>query len=437
MQHLNFNLEVCILSHGNWEETEKAVKSAQHFGLHVHLGVTIDANCPLSCHGMTIYKCPWNENFGATRNNLLSQLKTNNCYLLWLDSDEVILTCPQILPPLGDRAIYNVRISYEASSTSMEIARVHRKDACVYWDGVIHERLVNKTGDDMNPLTLLPGLAIIHYGYDNITRNHAKISRNDSIASKYSGNTTLHPGIATAIARERVKRGDCSAMEWLQVYKAAYLFSRDKGLSCDLCWEAASNLAYCGYTTPAEKFAERNPLNITIQLALSVAHHIRTGAVDMQRFDLIFEALNRYLWDQRYPFEKHLVGASKTELRAHILQKSSDLQQKQDTYKMSLFLQTYNNRDQVYIQTADVVIEQFEDDTLALSPANEHVVSMNQSGRVFWDLLEKGATVNDCVDLMAEALGEPSSPEIINNIEAFFKELIRSGLIEEANETKV
>ena len=40
-------VDACFLSHGNWDETERAVRSVLGFGLTAHLGVTVDDTRPL------------------------------------------------------------------------------------------------------------------------------------------------------------------------------------------------------------------------------------------------------------------------------------------------------------------------------------------------------------------------------------------------------
>ena len=86
----------------------------------------------------------------------------------------------------------------------------------------------------------------------------------------------------------------------------------------------------------------------------------------------------------------------------------------------------------IFTQCSDVVLETFEDDTLLLSPETHRVVSLNATGKIFWDALAAGVSVEDCGDMMAEASGNLLSTEASAQIEKFFQELLDSGMIREA-----
>ena len=86
----------------------------------------------------------------------------------------------------------------------------------------------------------------------------------------------------------------------------------------------------------------------------------------------------------------------------------------------------------IFTQCSDVVLETFEDDTLLLSQETHRVISLNATGKIFWDALAAGASVEDCADMLAEASGTLLSTEALTQIEIFFQELLESGMIREA-----
>jgi len=110
--------DICLLSHGNWEETERAVRSALGFGLKVHLGVTVDDTPPFSDQNLTVYTVPWTNHFANARNNLLGQIVSKNRYVLWLDSDEFLFSFPTGQHKSLKDPIYGVQIVVQDGQTT-------------------------------------------------------------------------------------------------------------------------------------------------------------------------------------------------------------------------------------------------------------------------------------------------------------------------------
>lgn len=423
--------DVCILSHGNWEESKRAAKSAWDFGIHVHLGVTIDADCTFSHSLLTTYRCAWKKDFALVRNLFLSQIKSNKPFLLWLDSDEKILSCPEILPKVDYRPIYNVLLSHQSDFTPMVSARLHRNDSTISWTGVVHERLVHNGGKEVPEPLLFPGLSLVHYGYEKDTQNISKINRNEAIANQYKDDDSGYPGILTSLARKRLAQAECSAMDWLNVYKTTDLFCRKQGLSIEMCWESAAHLAYCGYPRIAEVLVKQNPLIIPLQLALSVAHYTREGKFDQRRFSLVLTCLQRYLWDQKFPFDQKLPGADKEYLEAYIKKESRKLERNNLHLTKRIQKPSMIKLNQNYSQVPGVLLESFENDTMLLSPNSDQIVSLNESGKIFWDLLKDKITIMECADILAEAEHTNDPANQINHVKNFFEELLRNNLIAE------
>jgi hypothetical protein len=423
-------LEVCILSHGNWDETDRALKSAWRFGLHVHLGVTVDVVCPFSSSLLSVYSSPWTDNFAAVRNSLLDQISSEIPYFLWLDSDEEILCCPSELPLIANGLLLRVSLSTQSGLTSCKRKAMHRNDPDIRWIGAIHERLERVSDAPVPTSIVVPGLAIVHHGYEDREREVAKLSRNAVIADVAIDTGSHYPGATASIARERTALGQATAFDWLESYKKTEALARAQGLALDMCWEAASALAFCGYTRPAEQLAAENPLNLPLQISLLTAHFAREGFPEPDRLEFLLTCLRRILWDDRFPFDSTLINTTRERLVDHIAEKADGLgwgkaETSEDNWKATMTKHT------LFIQTKDILLETFEDDTLLLSPETNRVVSLNASGKVFWDALASSASVEDCAAMLAEATDAVVTPEALSHIGSFFQNLLESGMIRE------
>lgn len=423
--------EVCLLSHANWQETERALKSAWRFGLHTHLGVTVEAECPFSHPLLSVYACPWKDDFSFVRNSLLDQIASDTPYFLWIDSDEEILCSPSVPPPNMMRNVYSAAIAMQSGLTGNKRSSLHRNSPDLRWAGLIHERIEHIAGEPVGVADPCPGLAVVHHGYEDRDYEVKKLTRNALIAQEAIAAGSRHPGDTASIAREKAALGGASAHDWLAAYRETEAYSLANDLPKDLCYEAAAGLAYCGYLRPALQMASANPLNIPLQIALLAAQFAATGQHDAERFELVLEILQRILWDVRFAFDAELVKASREQLEQFIERQAQDLEWDR-TSQAAKGNAPAMNAQQLYRQCPDVLLETFEDDTLLLSPETNRVVSLNVSGKVFWDALEQGASVNECCALLEEATGETLEAEAAAQIGSFFQTLLDSGMIKEA-----
>lgn len=420
--------DVCILSHGNWTETERALKSAWRLGLHVHLGLTVEEECPFSSPLLNVYRVDWSADFAAARNVLLDQVNSERPYLLWIDSDDEILCCPSEAPKDQTTLIFDIKKIEYAGFTAGRRTTVHRNDPSIRWTGSIHERLALVSGAPIPPIGHFSGLAVLHHGYEEEDVAMAKLLRNAMISADALAGGCDYPGALVSMARLRAAQGDATAFDWLSVYKSTEAYARKHGYPLDQCWEAAAALAYCGFARPAERHSARNPLNLPLQLSLLISHRARTGILDELRFDFVLLCLQRILWDDRFPFDRNLVCATRQQFANYI-----------DAEVERLGWHGYRNSpgcrnvpmtiSKIFIQCKDIMAESFEDDTLLLTPLTNRVVSLNATAKIFWDAMEAGVSVEDCVEMLREARGEPLEDDAIASIQAFFQELLDAGLI--------
>lgn len=424
-------LDVCILSHANWPETERALKSVWKQGLHVHLGITVDAECPLQNPLLSVYSSPWRDHFGDARNVLLDQITSDIPYFLWIDSDEELICCPSNPPADQDMPIFSVRISNQAGLTASKRTCIHKNAPGLRWCGEVHERLTVVSGQKIASGALLPGIAVVHHGYEDRKFEVVKMGRNSKIAHDAIAAGSDHPGSAASIARENAALGQATAFDWLASYRATMAHAKASGASIDVAYEPAAALAYCGYTRMAEQIVAVNPLNIPLQISLLTAHYAKTGDHDHDRFASVLTCLQRILWDDRFAFDAKLISATRDELAHYVVAQADGLGRNQQAATNKGHAQAMDTQT-IYTQCKDILLETFEDDALLLSPQTNRVVSLNASGSVFWDALAGGTSVEDCAAMIAEATDTAVTAEALLQIEAFFQNLIENGMVEEA-----
>lgn len=420
-----------MLSHGNWDETWRALNSAWNCKLHVHLGITVDAECPFDHPLLSLYNCTWVDDFSEVRNTLLKQVKSHTSYFLWIDSDEEVICCPQSPPNHTEQKIFAARISTQAGLTASWRNCIHKNTPDIRWRGAIHERLVAFADEDHQEQKLFPGIAVVHHGYEDREFEVTKLTRNSIIAKASIADGDQHPGATASIARENAALGRATAFDWLATYRAALAYAENEGGSKKLIYEPAAALAYCGYTRLAEQTAAENPLNIPLQLSLLTANYAKTGTHDQARFSSVLTCLQRTLWDDCFAFEAKLIGASHEDLENFIENQADNLGWDQTQSAIAGASDTMN-RAAIYRQCPDILFETFEDDVLLLSQLTNRVVSLNASGSVFWDALQSGTSVEECAEMIAEATETAVTQEVLSQVEGFFNNLVENGMIQEA-----
>lgn len=422
------NTEVCILSHGNWAQTERAIASVLDFGLSVHVGVTVDAT-PLFRHeNVRFYNVPWDNHFANARNNLLSQIKSDCTHFLWLDSDEILFSFSPAEVERQTYDVFGVLLLARKGLTSCTRICCHRNIPEIMWSGGIHEKLVDVSADNGRQLDV-SGIVIRHFGYDDQDTAEAKLKRNMLIARSEIDGGADSFGCRISIGRYHTMLGKGSALDWAKVYLIAETEMRERFHITDERWEPAAMMAQCGLLKPAENISEENPLNIPLQISILVGSFALNGQCSPKRLSFIADCLTNFLWDDRYGFETELIGMNTEELLTYVKQMAIDLpassqptELKKDRVAM--------NPDTVLIRAGDVLSELFQDERILLSRKTNLVVSLNQTAQVIWDALALGISQSEAVQMMREA--SASSPEIEKEIEELFKSLMENGFVLEA-----
>ena len=131
-------------------------------------------------------KIDWRDDFAAARNALADIARARygrNPYLLWLDSDEEILSWPGRDWSRETAPWLLLQIQDSAPMTPRPSARLQRNDGSLIWRHAIHEMLESTAPGTTAPPELLPGAALRHHGYEGDEAIAAKLMRNHRITA--------------------------------------------------------------------------------------------------------------------------------------------------------------------------------------------------------------------------------------------------------------
>lgn len=420
--------DICLLSHGNWEETERAVRSALGFGLKVHLGVTVDDTPPFSDQNLTVYTVPWTNHFANARNNLLGQIVSKNRYVLWLDSDEFLFSFPTGQHKSLKDPIYGVQIVVQDGQTTSVRSSCHRRSDEVSFSGRIHERLHLSSAHAEARVSVLSGVVIFHSGYEDADHTHAKELRNLKIAETAIGEDSDDWGVVVSKARYYTSIGKATALDWIKVYKAAEKSATKFPNAGDRRWESAAALAHCGFLKPAEIVAASEPLNIPLHMSLLVGSFALSGAYCLDRIAFVARCLENRIWDDRYAFPLAWLQFSDAELADYVIEQAEELPwaKVSDHKKQKDEIMDQNT---VFFRAGEILSETFEDDLVLLSRDTNRVLTLNETAQVFWDALEFGLSKAEACDLMKEAFENQPPSKIEAEIEALFAAFLEHGFI--------
>lgn len=417
-----------MLSHANWPDTHRAIQSALQFGVRVHIGLTVDCKPTFNHELVKYYPIKWNHDFAEARNALLKCIDSAASYLLWIDSDEQILSLPQIDFSIFEAFILAVKIQFRTDQTPTLRPSCHKNHAAVEWQGAMHERLVVKPGYNHSKADEVPGVLLVHDGYEDSSVEDAKHERNLKIAERNF--TALNPGYGDWLARARVRTriGVGNIFDWLAVYQAATEIMAKEPRVTDMRWEAATALSFCGYTAPAYKLLVKNPLNIALQVFVLTAEYSLTGECDSARLQFASYCLRHGCADGNYGFPVELIGMDEDALKAYVMEQagmlncSAEDKKDGDVQEMEPLLDKYQ-------QVPGVESEKFEDDLILLSPKTFKAVALNASAAVFWEALAWPLPVSELRAIASEAYPERSIEQIDKEIEDLLRRLIEQGLI--------
>ena len=303
----------CILGRGDWAETNRAVASAQAFGLAVAVGDTGRCRRGTPHPQAHRFAIPWDDDFAAARNRLAARVAASEiagAWLLWLDSDETLEAFPAggiaVPGPLAAVGLID-----RDDLTPRAALRLQRRAPLRRWRHAIHETLPWDEGEEP---PLLGAVTIRHHGYADPARVAAKARRNRAIVARERARGADY--FALALEEARAARGAAAVLAWLRAFNHPDAAPRRPG-GFDRRWEAALALCRAGYPGPARAVAAMNSRIAPLALALLAAEARPRGTVDAGALGHVVQLLNGG-GDPRYPVPRAFVGVDRATLVRHL-----------------------------------------------------------------------------------------------------------------------
>jgi hypothetical protein len=426
-QAINPSMDICMLSHGNWEQTNRAIESVIKFDCRLHIGLTVECDPPLKHDQVAYYSVPWSNHFADARNGLLDVITTKCAYILWIDSDDYIYSMPSIDYFRFQDPILKVKLDYFSGNTPCLRSICHRRDQNIRWQGSVHEFLEVPPTVDVGRVSTIPGLLVVHDGYDDPAQLDDKHRRNLKIATRGLDSGSPDLGEMLALARHNMHFGLSSAIQWLAVYRTADKMMLNHSWLSDFRAEAAGALAYCGYFPLALAMLKTNPLNIPLQLCVLIAEHVYGGHYSKERMQFVAHCLQHGYADSNYSFPLALIGMDKDALHQYVIREGDDLiivSKKNDATENQL-----NDMAVQYRSSHDVESESFEGDLILLSSVSLNVVSLNETAAILWEALAWPCSAANLIDLMLEAFPARPIDDITREVKTLINRLANEGLI--------
>lgn len=306
----------CILSDGDWRAANRAVASARRFGLDVVVGATGQRPRGAALSGVHVVPVAWSDDFADARNQITDALAPRGAavgrgggdYLLWIDTDEELVTFPGRDLALDGPSLA-VRLIDRDDLTARAAQRLQRRAPTARWRGAIHETLPTGAAG----VALVESILIRHHGYDDPRRLAAKRRRNARIVAR--ARKRGRDDFALALEVARAARGGEAVMAWLRAFKHPRAApSRPGGF--DPRAEAAAALCGYGLCAPARTMLEANPAIVPLHLALLIAERRASGAGDPARLAHVRTLIERGEADPRYAYPAALARGGHAALDA-------------------------------------------------------------------------------------------------------------------------
>lgn len=299
---------VCILSTGDWHETNRAIASARRFGLAVAVGETGQIRRGAPDSDARRHALEWRDDFASARNQLATKVAGDDLagdYFLWLDSDEEIVAFPDDGLRL-DGPCLSVLIVDRADLTARPILRLQRRAPLDRWKHAIHETL--PLGGAEPPI--VDSVVIRHHGYDDPALVAAKLRRNQRIVLREIAAGRDY--FALALEQARAATGNAAFMAWLRAFHRA----RPVHGGYDRRHEPAAALCNFDYCKPALKLLRDNPRILDLQLAVLASEHRSQGRVDEERLSAVLDLIAAGGGDRRYVFARKFADADRDRILA-------------------------------------------------------------------------------------------------------------------------
>lgn len=416
---------VCILSDGDGPRLADAIASAQRCGLTVLVGA-----CAEKPDGVESVDIDWRDDFAAARNQLADIARkkyADHLYLLWLDSDEELVSWPARDWRQEAAPWYSLQIQDSDALTARPITRLQRNDGTLRWHHAIHEMLHAVDPPRPAPAEPLAGAALRHHGYADDQTISAKLRRNQEIvaAERRQGRDYLYLWVEEARFAEVFGKG--ATMAWSKVFNHPDAAPRQPG-AIDLRVEAAESLCAFGNSAPALHLLAANPLILSLQLAVLSAEHMAGGTIDAARLDFLSHCAGAGLGDWRYSYPRALLGASRAQILALVKDVAAENNQSAKSNKVERRdgEQKMTGR---FRQSDDFDAETLGDDLVLMNNKTREVLTLNPTARAVWDMLEGGLSRDEIGQAFEEAFPDIDSAILGQDIDRTLEHLLASGLI--------
>ncbi len=361
-------------------------------------------------------KIDWRDDFAAARNALADIARARygrNPYLLWLDSDEEILSWPGRDWSRETAPWLLLQIQDSAPMTPRPSARLRRNDGSLIWRHAIHEMLESTAPGTTAPPELLPGAALRHHGYEGDEAIAAKLMRNHRItaAERLRGRDYLYLWVEEARYSQAFGKG--AAMAWSKVYNHPDAAPRQPG-GIDLRVEAAAALCEFANSAPAEQLLDANPLILGLHLAIFRGQTGRGEKIDAERLDFVAHCAAMGLADWRYSYPRALVGATREMIMAFVTQtaEAADDGDAAAGAPAPGRLVEEGGMNSRFMQNENFDAEILGEDLVLMNNKTREVLTLNPTARAVWESLD----------------GRPSGDEIAEAFEGVFPDIDKAAL---------
>ncbi len=213
-------VSLCMIVRNEEEYIEACLESVKHLVDEIIIldtGSTDRTKELCSHYTDQVYEAEWQEDFSLARNQCIEKATCD--WILWLDADErLILKDRKLLQQKLSKKrckSYTVRMlhfmnSMEAGKGRYYIShhiRLFQRKAGYQFQGIIHEKLVDRKGNELQSKEITDVIELYHYGYTELYLKEKSI-RNLSLCMKAKENDRENPWLDYHIAAELYRLGD-------------------------------------------------------------------------------------------------------------------------------------------------------------------------------------------------------------------------------------
>lgn len=409
---------------------DAAIASARRFDLAVLVGLSGGAESGAPPHGAETVRIDWRDDFAAARNALaeIAQSQSaHNPFLLWLDSDEEILSWPAHDWSAETAPWLLLQIHDSAALTPRPSARLQRNDGSLRWRNAIHEMLKSTAPDRTAPPELLAGALLRHHGYDDDQAIAAKLKRNHTIvgAERRRGRDYLYLWVEEA--RYAAAFGDGAAMAWSKVFNHPEAAPRFPG-GIDLRVEAAEALCEFGNSAPAEALLDGNPYILSLHLAILRGQSARGETIDDQRLGFVAHCTGARLGDWRYSYPQALSGATRETIRALVTQATETAQGSGKAARAPVRTNLEDGMQSRFIQNEDFDAEILGEDLVLMNNKTLEVLTLNPTARAVWESLDDQPSVEEIAEAFEAVFPDIDKAALRSDIIRTIDHFVSSGL---------